>query len=51
MDIAHWKMKIFVYTGQPRNVIPWDVTTVRVDPSVKVIGKEKFYSCVQLTNV
>ncbi len=32
----------FPYTGQSRKYIPRDVTHVKVDPSVKVIGDEAF---------
>ena len=32
----------FPYTGQSRKYIPRDVTHVKVDPTVKVIGEEAF---------
>ena len=33
----------FIYTGQSRHDIPRDVTHVKVDPSIKVIGRHAFY--------
>lgn len=41
----------FLYTGQPNNEIPHDVTDVRVDPSIKVIKSHAFQGCKKLRNV
>jgi BspA type Leucine rich repeat region (6 copies) len=41
----------FLYTGQSRDDIPRNVTHVKVDPSVKVIGMRAFSECSQLRNV
>mmetsp|Transcript_29808 Transcript_29808/g.62243 ORF Transcript_29808/g.62243 Transcript_29808/m.62243 type:complete len:858 (-) Transcript_29808:905-3478(-) len=42
---------IFLYTGQKWSVIPRDVTHVRIDQSVKVIGAWAFGDCYQLREV
>ena len=41
----------FIYMGQSSRSIPRPVARVRVDPAVKVIGKEAFAGCEQLINV
>ncbi len=41
----------FLYTGQSSRNVPRDVTHVKVDPTVKVIGKDAFGCCYQLRNV
>ena len=39
----------FLYTGQP--TVPRDVTHARIDPSVKVIGRQAFNDYKQLMEV
>ena len=41
----------FIYTGQPRENIARYFTSVKVDPSVKVIGKNAFFWDTDLTTV
>ena len=41
----------FIYRGQPKSEIPRDITRLRIDPSVKVIGRWAFSACRQLAEV
>ena len=41
----------FIYRGQPKSEIPRDITHLRIDPSVKVIGRWAFWHCTQLVEV
>ena len=41
----------FIYTGQPPEDIPRDITHVCIDESVKVIHKKAFQNCEQLMEV
>ena len=41
----------YLYTGQPSNEIPKDITHLRVDPSVSIIAEHAFYDCSMLEEV